>query len=61
MQKLHTDNAPEIDGRKTPFFKRARKEGIDIAVIEPNRIDENYSEICFGKANLGAINIMVRK
>ena len=29
MQKLHTDNAPEMVGRKTPFFARARKEGID--------------------------------
>ena len=25
MQKLHTDNAPEMVGRKTPFFARARK------------------------------------
>lgn len=25
-QKIHRDNAPEIVGRKTPFFKRARTE-----------------------------------
>ena len=35
MQKLHTDNAPEMVGRKIPFFKRARKEGIDLTTIEP--------------------------
>ena len=25
MQKPHTDNAPEMVGRKTPFFKKAHK------------------------------------
>ena len=33
MQKLHTDKAPEMVGRKTPFFARARKEGIDLTTI----------------------------
>lgn len=35
MQKLHIDNTKEMVGRKTPFFKRARKEGIDLTTIEP--------------------------
>ena len=35
MQKLHTDNTPEMIGLKTPFFRRARKEGIDLTSIEP--------------------------
>ena len=29
MKKINTENAPKMVGRKTPFFKRARKEGID--------------------------------
>ena len=33
VQKLHADNAPEMVGRSTPFFKKARKEGIDITSI----------------------------
>ena len=41
MQKLHTDNAPKMVGRKTPLFKRARKEWIDIKNIELNIKDEN--------------------
>ena len=42
MQKLHTDNAPEMIGLRTPFFRRGRKEGIDLTSIElwP---DENYT------------------
>ena len=39
MQKLHTDNAPEMVGHKTPFFARALKEGIDLTTIEPLRPD----------------------
>ena len=35
MQKLHTDNTPEMIDRKTLFFKRARKDGIDLTSIEP--------------------------
>ena len=33
MQKLHTNNAPKIVGRKTPLFKHARKEVINITTI----------------------------
>ena len=45
VQKMHTDNVPEMVGRSTPFFKRARKEGIDLTTIEPLRPDENYGAI----------------
>ena len=51
MQKLHVDNAKEMVGRKTPFFKRARKEGIDLTTIEPLRPDENYGEQLVGRAS----------
>ena len=61
MQKLHTDNAPEMVGRKTPFFTRARKEGIDLTTIEPLRPDENYEEILVKKAKLKSSKLMYRK
>ena len=31
-------------GRNTPFFTRARREGIDLTTIEPLRHNENYGE-----------------
>ena len=43
-QKLHSDNANEMIGRSTPFFKRSRKEGIDLTTIEPKRPNESYAE-----------------
>ena len=61
MKKLHTDNAPEMVGRKTPLFARARKEGIDLTTIEPLRPDENYGEIFVKKAKLASSKLMVRK
>ena len=61
MQKLHTDNAPEMVGRRTPFFKRARKEGIDLTTIEPERPDENYGETLVRIAKLGAARQMAKK
>ena len=50
MQKLHTDNAPEMVGRKTPFFRWARKEGIKLTSIKPLRPDENYGETLVKRA-----------
>ena len=61
MQKLHTDNAPEMVGRKTPFFKRARKEGIDLTSIEPLRPDENYGEILVKKSKLLSSKLKIRR
>ena len=61
MQKLHTDNAPEMVGRNTPFFRRARKEGIDLTTIEPHRPDENYGETLVKRAKILSSKIMVRK
>ena len=61
MQKLHVDNAKEMVGRKTPFFKRARKEGIDLTTIEPLRPDENYGEQLVKRAKLGSSKLMIRK
>ena len=61
IQKLHTDNAPEMVGQKTPFFPRARKEGIDLTTIEPLRSDEKYGEILVKKAKLASSKLMVRK
>ena len=61
MAKLHTDNAPEMIGRQTPFFKRARKEGIDLTTIEPLRPDENYAEILVRKAKALSGKLMIRK
>ena len=61
MQKLHTDNAPEMFGRKNPFFYRAGKEGIELTTIEPLRPDENYGEILVKKAKLASSKFMVRK
>ena len=61
MQKLHTNNAPEMVGRKTPFFRRARKEGIDLTAIEPLRPDENYGEILVKKAKILSGKLMVRR
>ena len=52
MQKLHTDTAPEMVGQKTPFFVRARKEGIYLTTIEPLRPDENYGKIIVKKEKL---------
>ena len=59
MQKLHTDNAPEMVRRKTPFFARARKEGIDLTTIEPLRLDENYVKIIVKKEKLASSKLMV--
>ena len=61
MQKLHTDNAPKMVGRRTPFFKRARKEGIDLTAIEPERSDENYRETLVRMAKLGSARAMAKK
>ena len=61
MQKLHVENAKEMVGRKTPFFRRARKEGIDLTTIEPLRPDENYGETLVRIAKLGSSKLMVRK
>lgn len=59
VQKLHTDNAPEMVGRKTPFFKKARKEGIDLTSIEPERPDENYGEILVRMVKIGSARLML--
>ena len=61
MQKLHTDNAPEMVGQKNPFFDRSRNEGIDLKTIEPLRPDEKYGKILVKKAKLASIKLMVRK
>ena len=61
MQKLHTDNAPEMVGRRTPFFRRARKEGINLTSIEPLRPDENYGEILVKRAKIISAKLMIRK
>ena len=61
MQKLHNENSPEIVGRKTPFLKLARKEGINITTIDTNCLDENYCENLVGKENIGARKIIVKK
>ena len=61
MQKLHTDNAPEMMGRKTPFFAKARKEGIDLTIIEPLRPDENYGEVLARKAKIRSGKLMIRR
>ena len=61
MQKLHTDNTPEMIGQKMPFFRRARKEGIDLTSIEPLRPDENYGETLVKRAKLISGRLMVRK
>ena len=61
VQKIHTDNAPEMIGRKTPFFRRARKEGIDLTTIEPMRPDENYGEILVKKAKIMSSKLMMRR
>ena len=61
MQKLHTDNAPEMVGRRTPFFARAQKEGIDLTTIEPLRPYENYGKILVKKEKLASSKLMVRK
>ena len=61
MPNLHTDNAPEMVGRKTPFFRRARKEGIKLTSIEPLRPDENYGETLVKRAKILSGKLMVRK
>ena len=61
MQKLHCDNAPEMVGRNTPFFKRARKEGIDLTTIEPLSSNENYGEILVKRAKILSGKLMARK
>ena len=60
-QKLHTDNAPEMVGRKTPFFKHARKEGIDLTSIEPERPDENYGKTLVKMVKIGTAQMMIKK
>ena len=61
MQKIHVDNAREMVGRKTPFFKRARKEGGNLTTIKPLRPDENYGEQLVGRAKLGTSKLMLQK
>ena len=57
-QSIHTDNAPEMVGKSTPFFKRARKEGIDLTTIEPGRPDENYGEVLVRTAKATCAKLM---
>ena len=59
VQKLHTHNAPKMVGRSTPFFKRARKEGIDLTSIEPEQPDENYGEILVRMVKIGSARMML--
>ena len=61
MESIHSDNAPEIVGRRTPFFKKARKEGINLTTIEPERHNENYGEILVDKAKLLAARLMNKR
>ena len=61
IQKLHTENTPEMVGRKTSFFKRARKKGIDLTSIEPLRPDDNYGEVLVKKAKLLSSKLMVKR
>ena len=61
MQKLHTCNALEMVGRKTLFFKRAWKEGINLTSIEPLCLDKNYGEILAKKSKLLSNRLMVRR
>ena len=61
MESLHSDNAPEIVGRKTPFLKKARKEGIEPTTIEPERHNKNYGEILVDKAKLLAARLMHKR
>ena len=61
MQKLHTDNAPEIMGRKTPLFTRARNEAIDLTTIEPLRPDKNYGELLIKRAKIRSGKLMMSK
>ena len=53
MQKMYTENAPKMVGRKTSFLKYAWKEGINLTTIDPNCPDDNYGENIVGKENLG--------
>ena len=59
VQKLHIDNAPEMVGRKTPFFNRVCKEGIDLTTIEHLRPDENYGEILVKKTKIRSGKLMM--
>ena len=61
VQRLHSDNAPEMVGRNTPFFKRARKEGIDLTTIEPERPNENYGEYIVQIVKKGSAQLMSKK
>lgn len=60
-QKLHTDNAKEMIGRGTPFFKRSRREGIDLTSIEPYRHNENYAENLVRQLKLLTSRLMHKK
>ena len=48
-------------GRKTPFFAKAQKEGIDLTTIEPLRPDENYGEVLVRKAKIRSGKLMIRR
>ena len=61
MQKVYTDNASEMVDKNTPFFKRARKEGIALTTIEPLQPDENYGEILVRKAKELSGKLMVNQ
>lgn len=61
MQKIHTENATEMVGQKTPFFKSTHKEGVYLTTIEPLRLDENYGEILVYKTKLLSSILMSRK
>ena len=61
VQKLHADNANEMVGRRTPFFKKARKEGIDLTTIEPMRSNENYAEILVKMVKIGSAKLMAER
>lgn len=61
VQKLHADNAPEMVGRKTPFFRRSRKEGIDLTTIEPERPNENFGEVIADIVKLVTAKLMSKR
>ena len=60
-QKVHSDNANEMIGRSTPFFKRTRREGIDLTTIEPHRHNESYAENLVRQIKILTSRLMQRR
>ena len=61
IQKLHIDNVPMTVRKKSSFFTRTRKKGINLWTIELLIPNDNYGEISVNKYKLLSSKLIIRR